>query len=295
MTIERLKEAMKLISRSYPIERVYLFGSRADGTNKSDSDVDLIIEFSKRVSLLTISSVKIELEEMLNLDVENLTDWKKMECRLVFKAKNGQELLERVKKNPPDIIITDIKMPLISGIEVAKYVYENRLPIKVIILSAYAEFQFAQEAIKYDVCGYIIKTSVIEMLPGMIQKAIGKLSVSTEPEKDNEESYSDDILGRLQKYIAEHYTDKLTLTKIAREIHANGSYLSRLYKTKTGQNLFDVINKMKLERAKEYMSQGKRIYEIAQLVGFDDVSYFSRVFKKHEGCSPREYENRIRR
>ena len=51
MTIERLKEAMKLISRSYPIERVYLFGSRADGTNKSDSDVDLIIEFSKRVSL----------------------------------------------------------------------------------------------------------------------------------------------------------------------------------------------------------------------------------------------------
>ena len=70
MTIERFKEAMKLISRSYPIERVYLFGSRADGTNKSDSDVDLIIEFSKRVSLLTISSVKIELEEMLNLDVD---------------------------------------------------------------------------------------------------------------------------------------------------------------------------------------------------------------------------------
>ena len=57
---------------------------------------------------------------------------------------------------------------------------------------------------------------------------------------------------------------------------------------------FDVINKMKLEKAKEYMSQGKRIYEIAQMVGFDDVSYFSRVFKKHEGCSPREYENRLR-
>lgn len=70
MTIEQLKEAMQLISRSYLIERVYLFGSRADGTNKSDSDVDLIIEFSKRVSLLTISSVKVELEEMLNLDVD---------------------------------------------------------------------------------------------------------------------------------------------------------------------------------------------------------------------------------
>ena len=226
--------------------------------------------------------------------MENLIDWKKMECQLVFKARNGQVLLEQMKKNPPDIIITDIKMPLVSGIEVAKYVYENRLPIKVIILSAYAEFQYAQEAIKYDVCGYIIKTSVIEMLPGMIQKAIGKLSTPVETEKDNEEYYFDDILGRLQKYIAEHYTDKLNLTQIAQDIHANGSYLSRLYKTKTGQNLFDVINKMKLEKAKEYMSQGMRIYEIAQLVGFDDVSYFSRVFRKHEGCSPREYENRLR-
>ena len=193
--------------------------------------------------------------------MENLIDWKKMECQLVYKAKNGQELLEQINKNCPDIIITDIKMPLLSGIEIAKYVYENHIRAKVIILSAYADFQYAQEAIKYDVCGYIIKTSVIEMLPGMIQKAIGKLSVPfTEAEKESEEQFSDDILGRLQKYISEHYTDKLSLTQIANEVHANGSYLSRLYKTKTGQNLFDVINKMKLEKAKEYMSQGKRIY-----------------------------------
>ena len=227
--------------------------------------------------------------------MENLIDWKKMDCQLVYKARNGQALLEQIKKNPPDIIITDIKMPLVSGIEVAKYVYENMSSTKVIILSAYADFQYAQEAIKYDVCGYIIKTSVIEMLPGMIQKAVKKLSSSqTEGEKGDEECFTDDILGRLQKYISEHYMDKLNLTQISREIHANGSYLSRLYKTKTGQNLFDVINRMKLEKAKEYMSQGKRIYEIAQMVGFDDVSYFSRVFRKHEGCSPREYENRLK-
>ena len=227
--------------------------------------------------------------------MENLIDWEKMDCQLVYKAQNGKALLDEVKKNMPDIIITDIKMPLVGGIDVAKYVYENMLPTQVIILSAYADFLFAQEAIKYDVCGYIIKTSVIEMLPGMIQKAIKKLESSyQEIEKENEEYYSDDIFGRLQKYIADHYMDKLSLSQIATEIHANGSYLSRLYKTKTGQNLFDSINRMKLEKAKEYMHQGKRIYEIAQMVGFDDVSYFSRVFRKHEGCSPREYENRLK-
>ena len=227
--------------------------------------------------------------------MEKLIDWNKMDCQLVFKARNGRVLLEQIKKNPPDII-TDIKMPLVTGIEVAKYIYENGLPIKVIILSAYADFLYAQEAIKYDVCGYIIKTSAIEMLPSMIDKAIKQLSGALDGNgnKDNEESFSDDMLGRLQKYIAEHYTDKLSLAKIAQDIHANGSYLSRLYKNRTGQNLFDVINKMKLDKAKEYMRQGLRIYEVAQKVGFEDVSYFSRVFRKHEGCSPREYEYKLR-
>ena len=217
--------------------------------------------------------------------MEKLIDWKKLDCQLVYKAQNGQEVLEYMKVDVPDIIITDIKMPLVSGIEVAQYVYDHMLPTKVIILSAYADFEYAQEAIQYDVCGYIVKTSVIEMLPGMIKKAIKKLSIPVDGERERSEHYADDIFGKLQKYIEEHYMDKLTLYQIANEIHANGSYLSRLYKLKTGHNLFDVINKMKLEKAKEYISQGNKIYEAAQKVGFDDVSYFS----------PREYEKKYKR
>ena len=89
-----------------------------------------------------------------------------------------------------------------------------------------------------------------------------------------------------------HFSERLTLAQISKDIHANGSYLSRLYKIKTGQNLFDTINKMRIEKAKELMQQGHKIYEAAQMVGFEDVSYFSRVFKKYEGCSPREYERK---
>ncbi|MBR2046374.1 MAG: helix-turn-helix transcriptional regulator, partial [Agathobacter sp.] len=119
--------------------------------------------------------------------------------------------------------------------------------------------------------------------------------IPVEGEREHNEHCADDIFGKLQKYIEEHFMDKLTLHQIAHEIHANGSYLSRLYKLKTGHNLFDVINKMKLEKAKEYISHGNKIYEAAQKVGFDDVSYFSRVFRKYEGCSPREYEKRCKR
>lgn len=236
--------------------------------------------------------VMIADDEMYMLEaLEKLINWEKMDCQLIYKAQNGKELIQQMKTEIPDIVITDIKMPLLNGIQVAQYVYENMLPTKVIILSAYADFEYAQEAISYDVCGYIIKTSAIEMLPEMIQKAIGKLSKPMDDERA-EELCSEDILGKLQKYISAHYTEKLTLAQISRDIHSNGSYLSRLYKTKTGQNLFDAINQMKIEKAKELMLSGYKIYETAQMVGFDDVSYFSRVFKKYEGCSPREYEKK---
>lgn len=222
--------------------------------------------------------------------LEKLINWNNLDCRLVYKAKNGEELIDKIKEEVPDIIITDVKMPLVSGMEVAKYIYEHLLPTKVIILTAYADFEYAKLAIEYDVCGYIVKTSAIEELPAMLRKAIAKLTL---PNMLQEEEFPEDILSKLQKYIEDNYMEKLILSQIAEEVHANGSYLSHLYKSKTGQNLFDAINKMKLKKAKEYLVQGKRISEIATLVGFEDVSYFSRVFKKYESCSPRDYERKI--
>lgn len=237
--------------------------------------------------------VMIADDEMYMLEaLEKLINWEGLDCKLVYKAKNGEDLLQQIRLQVPDIVITDIKMPLVTGLEVARYVYEQMLPTKVIILSAYADFNYAQEAIQYDVCGYIVKTSAIEKLPEILNKAIGKLSGPVNLEKEEAEKYTEDIFGKLQKYIDAHYMDKLTLTVLAEAVHANGSYLSRLYKAKTGQNLFDAINKKKLERAKDYLAQGRRIREVATLVGFEDVSYFSRVFKKYENCSPKDYEKK---
>lgn len=70
MEIEYIKNAIVRIAEKYSIKRAVLFGSRANGTNRDNSDIDLIIEFSKKVSLLTISNLKLELQSMLNLDVD---------------------------------------------------------------------------------------------------------------------------------------------------------------------------------------------------------------------------------
>lgn len=70
MEIEYIKEAIIKIAEKYSIKKAILFGSRANGTNRENSDIDLIIEFSKNVSLITLSNVKLDLEKMLNLDVD---------------------------------------------------------------------------------------------------------------------------------------------------------------------------------------------------------------------------------
>lgn len=233
--------------------------------------------------------VMIADDEQYMLDaLEQLIDWEALECQVIFTAKNGKELIQKIDEEIPDIVITDIKMPLVSGIEAAKYVYEKMFPTQVIILSAYEDFNFAREVILYDVCGYVLKTSVMEEMPFMIRRAIQKLS-KAENDREEIKGSSNDIIKEIQGYILEHYTEKITLTKLSEEIHVNGSYLSRLYKMKTGQNLFDYINQMRVEQAKILISQGKRISEAAQTVGFEDSAYFSRVFKKYVGISPREY------
>ena len=70
MTTELLRNCVRPNVKDYPIKKITLFGSRAAGTNKEDSDVDLIIEFSLPVSLLTLSSIKLRLEEILKVGVD---------------------------------------------------------------------------------------------------------------------------------------------------------------------------------------------------------------------------------
>lgn len=228
--------------------------------------------------------------------LEKLISWKSMGCELRSVSSNGQELIKRMETEHPDIVITDVKMPLMDGLEVCKYVYETCPEAQVIILSAYSDFEYARLAIRYSVCEYVLKISVLEELPGAVEKAIRNLEKSRREflplEKGAEEKDTEDLYNQMVRYIEENYRNKITLDDMAEKLHANRSYLSRLYKSRSGINLFDDILRMRIEKAKEYMeSTDWKIYEISSAVGFDDTGYFSRVFKKYSGMSPREYKS----
>lgn len=257
-------------------------------------------------------------EPFVREGLEKLIPWEKLGYQLDGSYKNGRELLEALPEKMPDAVILDIQMPFVGGLEAAKVIHEEYPETAIILLTAYAEFRYAQQAMQYGVKGYILKSNLLSELP----EALEKLTKTMEQQKffrekmeefrkaeeaalecDEEENdvpdyaeaqCGDELIQLTKAYVKENLGNKITLDDIADAIHVNRSYLSRLYKQKTGENLFEMINRSRVEKAKELIRQrDKKIYEIAYLVGLEDTAYFSRLFKKYAGCSPKEYENTL--
>lgn len=227
--------------------------------------------------------------------LQKLINWGKMNCSLE-KVSDGQELLEEIGEEMPDIVITDIQMPGADGLEVCKYIYETCPETQVIILTAYSDFEYAKRAIKYSVCEYVLKISIIDELPQAVEKAIGKLSrlkKELEIQEHTKAEEPESLLDQIEQYLEENFRKKITLDDIADTLHVNRSYLSRYYKNKTGVNLFDEILIKRVEKAKEYLqSTEMKTYEISEAVGVEDAGYFSKMFKKITGVSPKEFRKR---
>ncbi len=228
--------------------------------------------------------------------LRELIRWDRLGCELLDVFGNGKELIRQMQEGAPDIVITDIRMPVADGLEVCKYVYERCPETQVIILSAYSDFDYARAALRYSACDYVLKVSVLEELPRALKKAIENLERQgkelSSGQGDERWEDTDSLYGQMVHYVEQNYLRKITLDEIAEYLHANRSYLSRLYKSRSGVNLFDDILHRRVEKAKEYMEHtDRKLYEIAVEVGFEDAGYFSKVFQKYTGMSPKEYRN----
>ncbi len=156
-------------------------------------------------------------EPIMRKALQSLIDWKKMDCEIVSVAENGQEVLSVLEELRPDILITDIKMPGADGIEISKYIWERRLPTKVILLTAYADFSYAQSAIRYNVVEYVTKTGAFDELLRAVERckmflAESRMLTSEEKETKIENFFRGVYDGNIYSEIDIKY-DQLDLDK----------------------------------------------------------------------------------
>lgn len=101
------------------------------------------------------------------------------------------------------------------------------------------------------------------------------------------------VLKTALVYILEHFTEKLSLSDVAENCYVSSWHLSKLLNQYTGRGFFEIINRIRIDRAKEMLADSAaKVQEVSDAVGFLDVAHFSRIFKSFEGCSPREFKTR---
>lgn len=102
------------------------------------------------------------------------------------------------------------------------------------------------------------------------------------------------IVRQIAEYIDKNYFEELTLADLSKRYAVESSYLSKMFKQENGDNLMVYIAKTRIAKAMEYIRENHTsLTEIAFLVGYDDYSYFNRVFRKITGIGPREYKSEV--
>ncbi|MDY4277635.1 MAG: response regulator [Faecalicoccus sp.] len=249
--------------------------------------------------------VVIEDEEAIRKGIIMSIDFSALNCILIGEASNGVEGIKLIQEKKPDIVITDVTMPLMSGIEMIEQTLEYNYTS--IIISGYDEFSYAKKAIKLGVCDYLMKPIDKEELNNVIQSIVSGFDLSSKnsgllKEKNQIEhiqlletlNKEDHLVDKIMEYIHLHYSEKIFLSDIADVLNYSESLLSKRFRRVTQMTFNEYLNRFRIQKSIEYMKKGTYgLTEISDICGFSDYKYFSTVFKKYTGYTPSQFTNMI--
>ncbi|MGE8080231.1 response regulator transcription factor [Peribacillus loiseleuriae] len=203
---------------------------------------------------------------------------------------NGLEALDWIKQNNVDLVITDIRMPIMDGLTFIKQVRDLELRVDTIVISVHDEFQFVQDAMRKGVTDYLLKPIDDEELRKCLENWLKKgMGVQLES-RHAEESFPLSTIDKVLQYIQETPLGEINLKEAAKKVHVNPSYLSQLFKQQVKRNFVDYLTELRMEEAKKILKTSSlRISEIAERLGYSDIAYFSNTFKRMTSFSPSEF------
>ncbi len=251
--------------------------------------------------------VIIDDEPIIVKGLEKTIKWEELGCVVVGTAYNGVEGLDLIQTKRPDILISDICMPGMDGLTMIAARKSEFPNMEITILTGFRDFDYAQQAIRLGVCRFLLKPSIMDELNEAIKVMVERLDrkkllykedvAQTEKEEEKEETENvagSFIVKNALAFMEENYAERLKLVDVADKVYVSQWHLSKLLNKYTGQNFSELLNHVRMKKAKELLGDPSlRISDIAEEVGFLDMAHFSRVFKKLAGVSANEYRNTI--
>ena len=231
-------------------------------------------------------------EVWIILGLKKLLDKLNIGAYVIGTANNGLTAKEEIGHFKPDVVFADIRMPGLSGLELLQAIPEVSPESKVVIISGYAEFSYAQEAVQHHAYDYLLKPIKPEELSRVMTAIINERDGVNDEERMP--VVSDRMIDNVLSEIREHYMEDISLTSLSAKYNISMGHLSKLIKEQLSVNFSDYIASLRIQRAKELLRDDSlSIQEISEIVGYNDYFYFTKVFKKVEGISPSKYRKSI--
>jgi two-component system response regulator YesN len=245
------------------------------------------------------SVVVVEDEKLIAKNIAKNIEALNSKFKVISIESNGEDALTFIKEHTPNVIFTDIQMPVMDGIELMKQISEYNNYIKCVILSGHDDFIYAKSAIEYGAFAYLLKPVNLEELSNILRRleltflsAYDKLStVQTLP------SYSaEEIAGLVKKYIEQNYNKTIDLNTIADYFSFSPSYLTKVFVKYTHITPSKYLQNYRINKSKQLLQDPSlTINMVSNMVGYTDPFHFSKVFKQVVGVSPagfREGQNK---
>lgn len=231
----------------------------------------------------------------------NFFPWGESGFEVVAQKDNGADAMSYLSQNEVDVILCDIRMPKMNGIDLAKWVHMQSSKPLIIFLSAYKEFEYARKALDYGVRHYIVKPARYDELMKVFTDVKKELDEQASISMGNEiaplpsetHDQSSDLIRRIENYLESNYQNA-SLKALSQLVHMNPNYLSQFFKQKTGCNFSEHLLKIKMKKAVELLSDPKiRISRISDLLGYTSPKNFTRSFRNHYHMTPNEYRKQL--
>ncbi|MCZ8520868.1 MULTISPECIES: response regulator transcription factor [Paenibacillus] len=242
-----------------------------------------------------LKTLIVEDEPRMREGLKKIIPWESHGFSLCGDAENGRQALERIEKERPDLVITDIRMPVLSGLELMMEV-SGRFDCQFIVLSGYSDFQYAKTALVCGAVDYLLKPleeddliRALERTRRRLEKERQPLPAPCPPDQPPAAGAVEFVTG----YVQERFREPITVKELAGKLYLNPIYLGQLFKKSTGMYFNDYVHRVRVEEAcRRLKGTTNKIFDIALSVGYSDTDYFVQQFKKITGCTPSQFRER---
>lgn len=220
--------------------------------------------------------------------------WARIGFEVVAEAENGQQALDILAGRDIDVALLDIRMPGKTGLDVAREIFEEKMPVTVVILSAFRDFEYAQQAMSYGVRHYVVKSTRFQEMIAVFEALKRQLDESRAADPPMEDTpYVNAIIQKISQYLESNYTTA-TLEGAADAVGKSVSFVSKTYRDAEGRRFGAALSHLRMQRAAKLLRHYRlKTYQVSESVGYATPKGFARAFKQHYGVTPQAYRHGI--